>query len=156
MKPENIPFGKRLKSGQSETMFYNYPGSNDTETLPAGKPSPIIESYVLEKGGFYALSKKGSPKNIYLKDTDRLQVVPEDAKDESGFFSGLFYDATDFFTNTGKDVASPFKYLKVGFNETIKDAKKIFPFDNLKELILWVAVPVAVILFLMLANNLSD
>ena len=153
MKPENIPFGKRLKSGQSETMFYNYPGSDDTETLPAGKPSPKVDSYVLD-GNYFALTKNG--KNLYIKDTDRLQVVPEYAEDESGFFSGLFYDATDFFTNTGKDIASPLKHLRVGFNETIKDAKKIFPFDNLKELILWVAVPVAVILFLMLANNLSD
>jgi len=158
---DSTKYGKRIKSKQAQTMWHRFPPHKSTDfepdkkTLPAGKPSPKIVGYTKQGGGYYAVqgNKQG---DYYIKDSEKISVVSENAQDESSFL----YTATGWISDTvgelTKDASKPFYYAAKGFDQTIEDAKELMPFDNLKETILWVAVPVGGILLLMIINNFSE
>ena len=157
MKPENIPFGKRIRADEGITMYHRFPNSPDVRTLPAGKPSPKIKSYILPDGGYYAVegNKEG---DFYIKDSDKLEIVPDDAPDESGILSSAFYSVSDWFSNTDRDIGGQFYYLRKGFKKSVDDVAEFVPdsVGDLKKIVLWIAIPIGGILLLLIINNLSE
>lgn len=125
--------GKRLKSGNDVTMFYRFPGSQVTKTLPAGKPSPLITSYLAS--GYYQLDGVAS-NSYYVKDSNQVKVVDDNADDDSGLFSSVSSGFFDLVENTSKKAVKNAGFVSDGFKESIsglniaaldfgKDLKKI-------------------------------
>jgi len=121
MQIENV-IGKRVKSPADETIFLRFPYSEKTETLPAGKPSGKITSFIINKGnGFYQIEDKN-----YIQDKDRLNLVDDTAEDESGFLTGAFYAISDWLRNTGTEAEKQAGFIGEGFKKSVGEVKTGF------------------------------
>lgn len=139
---ENIPFGKRIKSDVNEIMFLRFPGSSETETLPAGRPSGKIDSWIQKDGKGYFVTEYTDEKNAYIEDNDRLKIVDENAEDESSFFNSTFSGISDFIGNSSRTVEKNAGFISTGFEDATGQLKDdISKFGNNLKLSGIVAVP---------------
>lgn len=140
-------YGKRLKSAAPKKIFVGFPGSDVIETLPAGKPSAKIDSYINRpEGGFYQL--EGTP-NKYLKDTPAVKVVPEAAPDESAFLSGLTGSVFDFWNNTATTAGKQAGFLSEGFDKATADLTADFEsFSDQIKPVLYLVIAVVLLLII--------
>lgn len=141
--------GRRLKSATEQTMFVGFPNSDVIETLPAGKPSPIITSYLSRNdGNWYQL--EADPKHRYIRDSDAVKVVPESAADESAALSGVTAGLFDWWNNTGTSVAKKSGFLAEGFDKATSDLTKDFKsFSDTIKPILYLLTGVLVLLLIL-------
>lgn len=124
---QNIPFGKRIKSKKDLVMFHRFPDSPDRKILSAGKPSPIVESFL--PTGFIVV--KGDSKGEYfIKNSSEIEVVEPDAKDTSKFFDNIFDAGKGFFSNKKRDVEAKAGFLKDGFEKTIEEGTEFSSLFN--------------------------
>lgn len=90
-------YGKRVKSAEAVKMRVGHPESNQVETLPPGKPSGKINSYI--RGEYFEITPPSGKKNLYIKDGSHIEIVEPDAKDESFIGAGLISGALDLVGN---------------------------------------------------------
>ena len=116
--------GSRLKSDDPIIMFRRFPQSDRTNTIPPGQPTPVIDSFLAN--GYYQLKRPDENVNWYVKKTDDLQVVPEDAEDESGIFDTVSYWFTDAFNVIQNRNAKATEHLTAGAKKSVEDLKDSF------------------------------
>ena len=127
-------FGKRLKAGFPVTMYRRFPNSKQIETLPPGKPSPLIDSYT--KSGYFQL--ENGQENLYVKDAEGIEVVPPNVPDDSVFFDSIIAGVSDWFGNTGRQLSKQAGFLQDGFKESISGVKTdFFNFSGALAPIIW-------------------
>lgn len=115
-------FGKKIRSKNDVKMHVGSPGSGEVKTLPAGKPSPKIDSYIKQKGArWYQLKPKAKDVHYYVKFSDNFDIVPPNAKDKSSYFGSLFNQAKDFIENTGETVQKNAGFLGSGFKKSVSN-----------------------------------
>lgn len=110
-----IPFGKKIKSDRDEIIYVGFPGSDITRTLPAGKPSPVIDSFI--RGRFYQFND--GTENTYIEKSEGQEVVEPDAPDDSTPGAGVVAGVTDVFRNTFTGVSKYAGFLGQGFTESV-------------------------------------
>ena len=118
-----VPYGKRLKSTRDLTMFVGYPGSDTIKTLPAGKPSPVVDSAIMNNGYRYFQLKPADKNsyNLWLKDTMDLKAVPANAKDESSIFNSWWSWAGDTAENTINAAEKRAGFISDAFGKSVSD-----------------------------------
>lgn len=116
--------GKRVQSEKPLVMYRRYPNSEYSDTLPAGKPSPVISSYLMN--GFFAVQDPGQDEPRYIKDGQHVEIVSPDAADRSGWFSSITAGAADLFSNAATGVSKQSGFLADGFQESVSDFKADF------------------------------
>lgn len=137
--------GKRIKSPVDEVQRIGFPKSDKVQTLPAGKPSEKITSYIVNDGqGWYQVSDQK-----YIRESNRLQFVDDSAEDESGFLSGAIFAVSDWLSNTGRNAEKKAGFLKEGFNDSISDVGTGFSAINnaIKPILILVVIIVGIGLF---------
>lgn len=144
--------GMRLKAKTDVPMFKRFPNSEDIKTLIPGEPSREIVGYL--PSGFWQLKGETAGVNWYVKDTEKVQVVPFDAPDESGILDSVFTPVADWIGNAGRDVKKTSGFLADGFDKATDDfSNDLFSFSgNIKSLL----VIVSVILGLIVLRNLTE
>lgn len=110
--------GKKIKSGQPVKMYHRFPGSEDVQTLPPGKPSPKITGYTPKE---YYVVKGNQQGDYYIRNEDHLQIVDRSSPDESGWLDSITTNITDFVGNTAKDIERNTGYVQEGWTKTIDD-----------------------------------
>lgn len=141
-------YGKRLKSDRPIKMFYRFPDSDTIQTLPVGKPSPVINSYLLS--GFFEVVGD-STGNYYIKDSPDLLLVDENEPDESSFFEDVTFSLSDFWNSNSKKVSKYSGFLNEGFKDSVSDLK-VDAFKLSKELKFWAVVIGSVFLISTIKN----
>lgn len=144
-------YGKRIKAARPLKMSVSFPGSGNVVSIPAGQPSPLIDS-IIPRGekSFIQVMKNGVPG--YIEYADDLEFVGADAADDSGIFESIGYNVSDWFNNTLTDGRRYSGYVSDGLQESISGLK-VDAFSLSKELKFW-AILVAVIVILSTLKNL--
>jgi hypothetical protein len=115
----DIPYGKKIKSSRNEVLFIGFPGSDEVQTLPAGRPSLPVDSFI--QGEFYSFVDAENNRNLYLrKNEDFQEIVEPGAEDESGVFSA-FLPVADYFRNTGNSIQKNAGFISDGFQKSVSD-----------------------------------
>lgn len=116
-------YGKEVKADKDQIMFIGYPGSSEIQTLPAGRPSPTINSYL--PSGYFVLngSDIGYDKDLYLYDSDSVKVVDRGTKDESSYYSRLNNALFSTWFNTSATVEKNMGFLAEGARKSFTDLK---------------------------------
>lgn len=110
--------GKRVKSSENETVFRGSPGSDDRYTLPAGKPSGLITSYIQRESENGLVTYFQVDETDYIKKTDLTKIVDSDSSDDSGFVSGAFLGVSDLFSGAATSISKNAGFIKEGFIQT--------------------------------------
>lgn len=116
--------GSRARSDKAVTIYRRYPNSEFSDTLPPGKPSPVITSYLAS--GFIAVQGEGDQEPGYIRDGDHIEIVPKDTPDRSGWFSSITAGAADLFSNAATGISKQSGFLADGFQESVSDFKTDF------------------------------
>lgn len=141
-------FGKRLVSDQPIKMYFGSPGSDNIVTLPAGKPSPVIDSYL--QSGFFQV--KGTENGyFYIKD-ENVEIVDPDAKDQSSIFQKTGYFFADLWNFNASKAVKQSGYLSDGFKESISNVK-LSGFELSKQL-RYILIGAGVLVFLLIIKDL--
>jgi len=128
---KSIPYGKRVVSDKAHRMWGRFPGNADfVETLPAGKPSPIVQGGAFNNTSdsddalYLALRDPDQEHSRYIKFTDDLEVVSKKAKDRSSLFSSAWYALTDDFNNVVAANKQAAGNVSEGFNKGLQETKE--------------------------------
>ena len=112
--------GKKIVSTQNETIYKNFPGSDVTAILPAGRPSGEITSYVQRKENSVIVRYYQMNDLFYVQDSDALRIVDADASDESTFSARILAKKSTLYSNLTANIKKNAGFLKEGFLETKK------------------------------------
>lgn len=156
-------YNKRLKSDRALVMFERFPGSDSKRTLPAGKPSPRIKSFIRRGStGYYQLNDKdpasGEAKNLYVKQAEDVEIVDPSAPDDSGIGSGLFSGVFDWVGNTTRAGTKYAGFVGEGFKESVSGVKVGFEFlsKELRMLAMLIALILGFWLLIKLLTTVTD
>lgn len=145
-----IPFGKRLKSEMDRIMFERFPGSRVTKVLPAGRPSPPVDSYITDGGYYQLIDPEVEGPNLYLKDTDDLQVVDADAEDESSTLGRAGAWLSTKLGNTAREINAQAGFLESGIDDTFSGiGAGILNFGGNLKWIAILAIPAIIIILVL-------
>ena len=111
-------FGKRLKAVEETTAFNGYPGSDNIELYPAGSVTGEIYSYLPQENGYFQVKKEGKPFQ-YVQDSESVEIVSKDAKDESSIFGNIFSGAGTAIRNGTTWIKKNTGYVAEGFEDSV-------------------------------------
>lgn len=142
-------FGRSVKSKKDAIMYHGFPASDEITILPAGRPSPEINSYL--PSGYFEL--KGGPigvdRNVYLMDSDSVEIVDHGSPDDSSYYGRLSGAVYSFFENTKNEVEDQQTFLSKGFKQSVDDLKyNAFDLGSYLYQVLIVVLIIAVLWFL--------
>lgn len=114
---------KKVKAQADIEQHVKFPGSGIIKTLPKGKVSGLINSYL--PSGYFEINQPGkNAPNLYIKDTPNVVVVgtlEEDDFNPIGTLTGFIKDVAIRFSNTKKRIE---KNTSVGVDQAFSDITK--------------------------------
>lgn len=116
-------YGKSIKSDSDIVMYVGFPGSGEIQSLPAGRPSTRITSYL--PSGYFQLdgSQIGYEKDLYIKDNEDIEIVDPGAIDESTYYSRLNNAIFTTWFNTSGTIQKNLGFLGQGARESFSKLK---------------------------------
>jgi len=118
-----LDIGKRLRSPRPLKMEKNFPGSGIISTLPGGKTSEPVTSFL--KTGYFQIERNGM--NWYVKNADDIELT-NDESDDSGFFESAILKTSDWLQNSKNEVTNNLGHLNAGFQKSVGELSTDFSF----------------------------